>query len=128
MTKVKEELFDYLKEKSLMPEYDKDENIIIMSQMSPITILFNDKDERYLQIVLPGIFHVDKYNRFDVLDTCNAVSAHIKIVKCLIPPSNEVYLSAEMLLDKTPNYEDIIPRTLRALIAARMEFIKEINK
>lgn len=129
MTTVKEEVFEYLKKMGLMPEYDNDGDIRFMYQMCSIAILFTDKkDERYLPIVLTSIFRVDENNRLDVLEACHAVTACMKVVKCLISSSNRVYLSAELLLDKTPGYEDILPRALRALITARTKFKEEITK
>lgn len=129
MTNVKEEVLEYLKTMGLMPKYDECGDIRFMYQMCSIAILFTDKkDEQYLPIVLTGIFQVDENNRFDVLEACHAITTRMKIVKCLISGSNKVYLSAELLLDKTPNYEDILPRILRALITARTKFIEEITK
>lgn len=128
MTTVKEEVFEYLKKMGLMPTYNENEDIRFMYQMWSIAILFDDKDERYLHIVLPAIFRVDENNRLDVLEARHAVTVRMKFVKCLISNSNKVYLSAEMLFDKTPGYEDILPRVLRALVEARAKFKEEITK
>lgn len=128
MNKMKEDVFDYLKGIGLMPEYDEEKDITVKYMMSTLCFLFYDNDERYLQVILPNFYCVDENNRSDVLEVCNEVSLRIKVVKCYITHGGNVWLSVELLLDKTPIYEDIIPRTLRSLIAARMGFIKEINK
>ena len=111
-----------------MPQVDKDGDIRFQYQMRRFFILINEKDEYYLRICLPGIYQVDENNRVDVLEACNAVSANLKVAKCYITPRNHVWATADQLLDKTPNYEDVIPRSIRILMDAQAEFYKQINE
>ena len=128
MTTIKEEIFEYLKEMGLMPKYDNDQDIVFKYQMATLIIVFHDKDKQFIRVILPNIFRVDENNRSDVLEVCNEIALHIKVAKCYITPHNKVWLAVEILLEKTPKYEDFLPRSFRILLDAALAFKKEINK
>ena len=86
----------------------------------------SDNDETFLRLVMPGVFDVTEDNRAGVLEATNAVSVSMKVVKATIVNDN-VWLSAELLIDSTPVFDDIIPRVLDILLAAQQEFYKQIN-
>lgn len=128
MTTVKEEIFEYLKEMGLMPKYDKDQDIVFKYQMASFLIIFQDKDKQYIQVVLPNIFQVDENNRSDVLDVCNEITRRMKVAKCFINSLNKVWLTVEILLEKTPTYENFLPRSFQILLDSAKVFKREINK
>ena len=77
---------------------------------------------------MPGIFDVTEDNREMVLEACNTITRSIKVVKCIvIDEQNAVWLLCEMLLDHTPNIEDILPRSVAILRAAQQEFYNAIQ-
>ena len=122
MNQVQEEIFNHLKEIGLMPKIDKDGDIVFQYQMLTFVIIASEGDEHFLRIAVPNIFEVDDNNRVDVLEACNATSLRIKVAKAFITPHDSVWLVTEQLLDQTPNYEDVIPRSLRILLDARNAF------
>ena len=126
---IKEKIFDYLKGMGLMPHYDDDQDIHFNYMMTSMIIVFDEKDEQYLLIILPNIFSVDENNRVDVLEACNTTTRRMKVAKCFIPPHGDtVWITTEQLINKDPELAKILPRTLDILIGARMCFRNEINK
>lgn len=120
MSTIKEQIMDYLSNEGLRPQ-PEDFGIYFRYQMLDFLIHWSDDDELYLSISLPYIFKTDENNRIDVLEAANRVSVDKKLIKCVII-RDDVWVVAEQLLDSTPNYEDIIPRTLGALLHARQNF------
>ena len=97
-----------------------------LDQMRNFIFMGSDNDETFLRLVMPGVFDVTEDNRAGVLEATNAVSVSMKVVKATIVNDN-VWLSAELLIDSTPVFDDIIPRVLDILLAAQQEFYKQIN-
>ena len=123
----KDDIRQYLASEGLQPE-EKSYGFYFRYQMLDFLIHWSDDDELYLSISLPYIFKTDENNRVDVLEAANKVNMDKKIVKCVVA-NEDVWLVAEQLLDSTPNYEDIIPRTLGSLLHARnsfYEYLKEV--
>ena len=125
MSTIKEDLVAYLSSQGLQPQPEHF-GIYFKYQMLNFFILWDEGDRLFLKLCLPGIFNVDENNRADVLDACNAVTRDMKVAKCFVP-EDDVWITAEQLLDNTPDYSDIIPRSLVILIQARDEFYKHIR-
>ncbi|MCR5709344.1 MAG: YbjN domain-containing protein [Bacteroidales bacterium] len=128
MSKVKDEIFEHLKELGLVPKIDEDGDIVFKYQMMTFLVLIDEDDEFFLRLAIPNIFSVDENNRIDVLEACNRVTLRMKVAKAFITGRDAVWLVAEQLLDKDPNYGDVIPRTIRILMDSRDAFSEEINK
>ena len=124
---MKDALFSYLQSEGLQPRIDDDGDIAFKYQMLNFCFLIDEDDNQFMRLVLPNIFGVDDNNRQEVLQACNAVSLGIKVAKAVILRQN-VWIMCEQLVDSTPNYGDIVPRSLRILIDARKRFIEEIQK
>lgn len=87
----------------------------------------NTNDSEYFQLIMPAIMNVED-NIFGALKAANIVNREIKCVKCTITDDNEsVWLATEILLDKTPEIDSIMPRLLDILHGARMRFHQEIG-
>lgn len=127
MAKIIDQIFDFLKAQGLQPER-KDYGISFMYQMMSFVILDYEDDEYFFRLVMPGIIDVDANNRMDILEACNTVTADLKVAKAFINDNtSDVWLCTEQLLDKDPRFEDVIPRSLRTLMAAHAKFGKVIN-
>ena len=124
--KLQEDLFQFLKEQGLVPE-ERDYGIFFRYQMLNFLIIIDENDDQFLRISLPGIFDVDENNRIDVQEACNRTCNRMKVSKCYVP-DDDVWVSAEQLIDSDPNYEDIVPRLLTILIQSRDAFYEEIRK
>ena len=130
MAKIIDQVFDYLKAQGLQPE-KRDYGLFFKYQMMSFLVLHYEDDEYFFRIIMPGVMDVDANNRIDVLEACNKVTADIKVAKAFINDSAdepEVWLSTEQLLDQDPRFDDVIPRSLKILLAAHSEFSKAINE
>ena len=86
----------------------------------------NSNDPDYFQLIMPGIMDVNG-NLNKILLAANAVNQEIKCVKCLVAGGESVWLATEILLDKTPEIDSIMPRLLAMLHGARMRFNQEMR-
>lgn len=126
MSTIKDQIKDFLAEEGFRPQ-EEDFGIYFRYQMLSFLIHWDEDDELFLKISLPGIFTTDENNRVDALEAVNAVNVERKVVKALIY-DDSVWLTAEQLLDSTPKYDDIIPRTLGMLMEARGAFYEALRK
>ena len=117
---VKEQIREYLTSEGLRPQ-EEDFGFFFRYQMLNFYIHWDEDDAFYLSISLPNIFEADENNRGDVLEVLNKLNMSRKVVKCILADQS-VWVTAEQLLDTTPNYSDIIPRTLGMLMQARELF------
>lgn len=123
-----EEIINYLQNEGLMPKKDEDGDIVFKYQMKNFIIFDTTDDEQYLQIALPGIYDVTEENLVEVLAACNSVNRGIKVAKVIITGDNKsVWVVYESMLDTTPVYEDIVPRSLEILMAAQKSFYETIS-
>ena len=123
-----EEIINYLQNEGLMPKKDEDGDIVFKYQMKNFIIFDTTDDEQYLQIALPGIYDVTEDNFVEVLAACNSVNRGTKVAKAIITGDNKsVWVVYESMLDTTPVYDDIVPRSLEILMAAQKSFYETIS-
>ncbi len=95
---------------------------------------FHDKDdEQYFQLVLPHIFDVDENNETAVLRAINTTNRNVKVVKLYVSDSgstgtSEVWAGFEILADSSPEIQDILPRAIQLLEAARDDFYHQLDR
>ena len=124
--KTSEMVFDYLKKQGLCPEFDKDNDIVFKYQMLTFLFFNNDDDEQFFRLALPGIYDVTEDNRMAVLEAINETNRVMKVVKLTIP-RDDVWVLAEIMMDSTPELDDLVPRLLNILTGARQEFYDQIE-
>ena len=124
--KTSELMMQFLKKEGLMPEVMDNNNIIFKYQMRTFMYVENDEDASFFQLMMPAIYDVTDDNRDSVLVAANNITKGYKIVKCVVM-DNDVWLSAETLLDSSPQLEDIVPRFLELLINVQQAFYNEIG-
>ena len=123
---MKDRIASYLTAQGLQPTVNEF-GVNFKYQLKNFWVLTYDDDEQYLRLIMPGIMDVDQNNRSDVLEACNKVSAGMKVAKCYISENDDVWLACEQLLDSDPNFNDVIPRSLKILLGAFEEYCKAIN-
>ena len=126
MSTIKEQIKEYLAEEGLRPQ-EEDYGFYFRYQMLSFLIHWDEEDALFLRISMPAIFSVDENNRGDVMEAINSVNLERKVIKCLLF-EKDVWVVSELLLDSTPKYEDIIPRTLDMLLGGRMAFYELLRK
>ena len=124
MSTIKEDIMSYLKSEGLMPQ-ETDFGIYFKYQMMNFLIFWEEEDHLFLRICLPNIYDVDEENRADVLEATNEVTYEMKVAKCFVH-DDSVWVATEQLLDSTPVFSDIIPRSLDILTEGREEFYKKM--
>jgi hypothetical protein len=125
--KTSEMVLNYLKEQGLCPQVDDDGEIIFKYQMLTFIYFENDEDEKFFRLALPGIYDVTEDNRISVLEAANEVNKRLKVAKVFIP-NNDVWVSAETLMDDTPELDDFVPRILNILLGSRQTFYEIVNE
>lgn len=122
---TKEDIGKYLASEGLQPQ-ERDFGYYFRYQMRNFFIEYDDEDEQYLRIIMPGIYEVDENNLVDVLTAANVVDRDRKVVKCFVL-DEDVHVATELLIDATPNLEDIVPRALGMLLGAQECFNKALK-
>lgn len=117
MSTVKEQIFEFLSEEGFRPQ-ETPFGIYFKCEGLNFLIHWDEEDAFFLSLSLPSISRTDENNRVDALEAINIVNMNRKVVKCVIA-DNDVWVTAEQLLDTDPNYKDIIPRTIGMLLQAR---------
>ncbi len=125
--KTSELVLEFLRKQGFCPEVDEENgNIYFKYQMTSFIFVNNDEDERFFQLLMPGIYEVTEENRDVVLEAANKVNHSMKVGKACIIGDN-VWLFFENILDASPQVEDIMPRGLEILQAIRQEFYKSVE-
>ena len=126
MGTTKKEVGAYLSSEGLRPQ-ETDFGYVFEYQNLTFFIIWDDKDDQYLKIALPGIFNVDDNNRDDALVAVNEVNKEWKVIKSVVT-DNEVWVVAEQFVDKDPKLSDLGPRTINILMGGRMSFYEYMQK
>mgnify|MGYP001041165755 CR=1 FL=1 len=119
---TKDLMFAYLQENGYMP---KSENYGIHFRFEGLNYLYfnNDNDNAFFQLLLPNFFEIDDNNRQKAYAAMNAANSAAKVVK-VVDHDNHVWVHFEILLDGTPELDDIVPRALAMLQNGRNEFLR----
>ena len=125
MGTTKSNLGSYLTSEGLRPE-ETDFGFVFEDQKLTFLIFWDDDDNQYLKIALPGIYNVDDNNREDALAAANEVNIEWKVIKTVVL-SDEVWVVAEQLIDKDPNMADLVPRTIQILVSGRESFYEHLE-
>lgn len=125
MGTTKSNLGSYLTSEGLRPE-ETDFGFVFEYQKLTFFIFWDDDDNQYLKIALPGIYNVDDNNREDALAAANEVNIEWKVIKTTVL-SDEVWVVAEQLIDKDPNMADLVPRTIQILVSGRESFYEHLE-
>jgi len=124
--KTSEMVFNYLKSQGLMPEFDDRNNIIFKYQMRTFLYFNNDEDEQFFNLTMPRIYDVTDDNRMAVFEAINQVNETTKVVKLTIA-GDSVWCATEIMLDSTPEMDDLMPRLLGILMNSQQKFYNEIG-
>ncbi len=105
-----------------MPQYDERGNIEFKYQMRNFLFFVNDNDEQFFQLTMPSIFEVTDDNRMAALEAMNQINDTTKVIKLTVTKSDYVWESTEIMLDSTPELDDIFPRLLNILLNTQQAF------
>lgn len=87
----------------------------------------NSGDNRYLQILMPGVYSLSNSSeKLHALNVCNKLNQEIKCLKAFFFDENNIWLSTEMFIDSTPELDDFMERLLTILHTGRLKLITEL--
>ena len=124
--KTSEMVFNYLKSQGLMPEFDERNNILFKYQMKTFLYFSDDNDVAFFNLTLPRIFDVTDENRMEVFEAINEVNETTKVVKLTIA-GDSVWCATEIMMDSTPELNDLIPRLINILLNSQQKFYNNIG-
>lgn len=116
-----ERVFEYLKYEGLVPEFDDKKSIRYKYQMKNFFYINNDNDPPFINLTLPNIYEVTDDNRMAVFEAINDVNESTKVVKLTIY-KNQVWCATEIMMDSTPELDDLFPRLMNILMIAQQKF------
>lgn len=125
MGTTKKDVGAYLSSEGLRPQ-ETDFGYVFEYQNLTFFIFWDDDDDQYLKIALPGIFNVDDNNRDDALVAVNEVNKEWKVIKAVVT-DDEVWVVAEQFVDKDPSLVDLVPRTIKILTQGRISFYEHLK-
>ena len=124
--KTSEMVFNYLKSQGLQPEYDDRNNIWFKYQMRNFLYFNNDEDTQFINLTMPRIYDVTDDNRMAVFEAINEVNETTKVVKLTIA-GDSVWCATEIMMDSTPELDDLLPRLIKILMTSQDKFYKNIE-
>lgn len=125
MGTTKSVLGRYMVESGYSPK-ETDFGFVFNHKNLTFLIFWDDNDNQYLKLALPGIYNVDDNNKLNSLKAANEVNKEWKVIKAVVT-SDEVWVVAEQLIDKDPNFPDLIPRTIQILMSGRKSFYEHLE-
>lgn len=123
---VKKLLKQYLSEEGFCPKEEEEGIVTFKCEGKNFAFIYDDEDEQYFRLMMPGIFEIGEDNREQVLHAMNEVNSAVKVVKAYTMMGNEVWLGFEVLVDSTPIVSDIVPRALAMLNGAARKFFQAL--
>lgn len=121
-------LLDYLKEEGFTPKVDDDGDIIFKREGLTYILFVNEDDEEFVRIDLPNVWEIESLGeRQMVLAAAAEVNRQVKVAK-VVPMGDNVWVSAQLLVDPIENVSKILPRTMNVLSLAVREFSDAMRK
>ncbi len=118
---AKELVLDFLRKEGFTPTVDERNNIVFKYQMTTYVFFTDENDDEFFQLTMPAIYDVTEDNREIVLEAANKVNQSMKVIKIIVT-QDSVWVLFEILLDETPQVEDIMPRAFRIMEDGRRQF------
>ena len=119
-------MVEYLRNEGYRPEV-KDFGATFRAEGSNYVYFRNEGDNEFMQLCLPAIYEIENGNeRLQVLKAMDKANSTAKVVKCA-SIDDSVWVFFEILLDGSPELEDIVPRALGMLKNGQNEFYKAMN-
>ena len=120
-------MLNYLREEGFCP---KEEEFGLAFKCEGLNFIFfyDEEDDQYFRLMMPGIFDVTEENFPAVLLAMNKVNSELKVVKAYTPVPDAVWIGFEVIVDTTPVFADFVPRGISMLRAAQRKFYEAIQQ
>ena len=124
---LKELMLNYLREEGFCPK-ETEYGLDFKCEGKTFVFFYDEGDEQYFRLMMPGIFDVTEENFPAVLLALNKVNSEMKVVKAYTPVPDAVWIGFEVLVDSTPVLADFVPRGINMLRAAQRKFYDAIQQ
>lgn len=124
---LKELMLNYLREEGFCPK-EEEYGLAFKCEGLNFIFFYDEDDNEYFRLMMPGIFDVTEENLLAVLVALNKVNSEMKVVKAYTPVSDAVWIGFEVLVDSTPVLADFVPRGINMLRAAQRKFYEAIQQ
>ena len=127
-------MMDFLAEEGFRP-HEAPFGIAFKSEGFNFLYLKDEDDDQYFRLMMPAIFEVTEDNEDTIMRVTNEVNGNIKVVKLYTMNTEDedgktdtsVWVGFEILADTTPELNDIVPRALTLMRAARDTFFAKLE-
>jgi len=127
-------MMDFLAEEGFRP-HEAPFGIAFKSEGFNYIYLKDEDDDQYFRLMMPAIFEVTEDNEDTIMRVMNEVNGNIKVVKLYTMNTEDedgktdtsVWVGFEILADTTPELNDIVPRALTLMRAARDTFFAKLE-
>ena len=125
---LKEMMLEYLRQEGFCPQ-ENPFGLTFKCEEMKFLFFYDQEDDQYFRLMMPDIFEVTDENRDIVLEALNETNTMVKVVKAYVPSEfNSVWIGFEVLIDRTPELNDIVPRSICMLITACEAFYEALRK
>ena len=120
-------MLNYLREEGFCPK-EEEYGLAFKCEGLNFIFFYDEDDNEYFRLMMPGIFDVTEENLPAVLVALNKVNSEMKVVKAYTPVPDAVWIGFEVLVDSTPVLADFVPRGINMLRAAQRKFYETIQQ
>lgn len=121
-------LLKFLREEGYTPKVDDDGDIIFKREGLTYILFVNEDDEEFVRIDLPNVWEIESLGeRQMVMAAAAEVNRQVKVAK-VVPMGDNVWVSAQLLVDPIENVSKILPRAMNVLSLAVREFSDAMRK
>ena len=89
--------------------------------------MYGEEDNQLLQFGPAGIIEMDDEKQQAVYKAMDVTNSAQKVIKCTRFSGNTVWVFFEILIDSTPEFDDIVPRALNMLKSAQYKFYEVLQ-
>ncbi len=119
---------DYLREEGYQPRVDEDGDVQFKREGFTYFISVDEEDPEFFGLMLPNIWEIESdEERLYALFACNEATANTKVAKAQVVGDN-VWISAEVFLEKPEDFRKIIHRAFSSMDSALEKYVSTMRQ
>jgi len=121
-------LLNFLREEGYAPKVDNDGDIVFKREGLTYILFVSEDDEEFVRLDLPNVWEIESLGERQLVMTAAAeVNRQVKVAK-VVPMGDNVWVSAQLLVDPIENVVKVLPRAMNVLSLAVREFADAMRK
>jgi len=121
-------LMGFLKDEGYTPKLDNDGDIVFKREGLSYILFVSEDDEEFVRLDLPNVWEIESLGeRQLVMAAAAEVNRQVKVAK-VVPMGDNVWVSAQLLVDPIENVGKVLPRAMNVLSLAVREFADAMRK